>query len=358
MRKPDSWRWPGWRYCSAAAPSAAAIAALPRRSLPTRPAVRKAAGFLSIWSSTPPAAKRWLMNEPAISVLQSYRGGNAMQLAHRVSVFLFLLQAWLPAPSCPAAERWSPYCINEGEGGQVIVSIAAGNSDPDFVMFGTDVGGLYRSTDGGAHWIATGAGFDALTGLDIAIDPRNADHVLAVGSSPAAGRYCGVYRSADKGITWVQVLADDKIHDVFDRRGNRQIVIDGSSYDASGGFCRRVYYSSGTGVCYTSNDGGSNWTKVPALAAKSLLAINSRNGSLFAAHGKTLYRSNDRARAFNPFPQLPRPLAPWMPAMMLSFGVPAPRARFTYRRTTEIPSSPGLRRESPWAKSGASPASE
>ena len=150
-----------------------------------------------------------------------------MHIMYRTAAVLFLLHAWLSAPSCPAAERWSPYCINEGEGGQVIVSIAVSKSDPDFVMFGTDVGGLYRSTDGGAHWIATGAGFDALTGLDIAIDPGNADHVLVVGSAPAAGRYCGVYRSADKGVTWTQVLADDKIHDIFDRRGNHQLVIDG-----------------------------------------------------------------------------------------------------------------------------------
>ena len=221
-----------------------------------------------------------------------------MHIIYRTAAVLFLLHARLSAPSCLAAERWSPYCINEGEGGQVIVSVAAGKSDPEFVMFGTDVGGLYRSTDGGAHWIATGAGFDALTGLDIAIDPSNADHVLVAGSSPAAGRYCGVYRSADKGVTWTQVLTDDKIHDVSDRRGNRQLVIDGSSYDASRRFCTRVYYSSGTGVCYASSDGGNNWTKVPALAAKSLLAINSRTGSLFAAQGKTLCRSNDRGTTF------------------------------------------------------------
>ena len=53
-----------------------------------------------------------------------------------------------------------------------------------------------------------------------------------------------------------------------------------------------------TGACYTSTDGGSNWTKVSALAAKSLLAINSRTGSLFAAQGKTLYRSNDHGASF------------------------------------------------------------
>ena len=166
-------------------------------------------------------------------------------------------------------------------------------------MFGTDVGGLYRSTDGGATGSLPAAGFDALTGLDIAIDPRNADHVLVGRVRHLPPDVIAAFIALPtRAVTWVQVLTDDRIHDIFDRRGNRQLVIDGSSYDASRRFCTRVYYSSGTGVCYTSNDGGSNWTKVPALAAKSLLAINSRKGSLFAAHGKTLYRSNDQGASF------------------------------------------------------------
>src|SRR5271165_1046431 len=82
---------------------------------------------------------------------------DGVPIMYRTTAIFFVLQAWLSAPHCRAAERWSPYCINEGEGGQVIVSIAAGKSDPEFVMFGTDVGGLYRSTNGGGHWIATGA---------------------------------------------------------------------------------------------------------------------------------------------------------------------------------------------------------
>ena len=282
-----------------------------------------------------------------------------MHIMYRTAAVLFLLHAWLSAPSCPAAERWSPYCINEGEGGQVIVSIAVSKSDPDFVMFGTDVGGLYRSTDGGAHWVATGAGFDALTGLDIAIDPGNADHVLVVGSAPAAGRWCGVYRSADKGVTWTQVLADDKIHDIFDRRGNHQLVIDGSSYDASRRCCTRVYYSSGTGVCYASSDGGSNWTKVPALATKSLLAINSRTGSLFAAQGKTLCRSNDHgAELSNRFHYDQDHWCPGCHAMMLSCWASIPMARSIVSTDNGDSFKPRHRREFPRAISGRSPASE
>lgn len=209
------------------------------------------------------------------------------------------MASWLYASGCLASEGWSQYCINEGEGGQVIVSLAAGRSDPDFVMFGTDVGGLYRSVDGGAHWIATGPGFDALAGLDIAIDPCNSDCVFVVGSSPAAGGHCGVYRSADRGSNWTKVLTDATIHDVCDRRGNHQLVIDRASYDPSQGHCTRLFYSSGAGVFHTSSDGGNTWMKMTGRPGSCLLAMSDK-GVLFAATGKQLSRSADHSASFQP----------------------------------------------------------
>jgi photosystem II stability/assembly factor-like uncharacterized protein len=165
-------------------------------------------------------------------------------------------------------------------------------------MFGTDVGGIYRSMVGGKRWHATGPGFDPVCGLDIAMDPRNASRVLVVGSAPVAGKYCGVYCSTDKGATWTLVLPDERIGDVFDRRGESQLVIDDSSFALSDGFCARIYYSSGSGIFYTSKDGGSRWEEQPSLKVKSMLALSSDNGWLYAANGKTIYRSKDHGASF------------------------------------------------------------
>lgn len=200
-----------------------------------------------------------------------------------------------------AQEHWAPFPINEGEGGQVINDIAVSKSDPTFVMFGTDVGGAFRSTDGGANWIATTIGLNATSCATIQIDPSNPNHVLLVGtaSSNVTGAFNGLYKSTDRGITWTQVLQDvnNSQLGIYNRLGN-QLVIDPTSYDASAGFCKRMFYSSATGTFYRSIDGGYNWSVLTSLGAGDYhLAINS-SGHVFASFKDALFRSTNNGGSF------------------------------------------------------------
>ncbi len=201
-----------------------------------------------------------------------------------------------------AQEHWAPFPINEGEGGQIINELAVSKTDPNFIMFGTDVGGLYRSTDGGGNWIAAGRGLSSLTCLTLQIDPSNSNRVFMVGSSPwnIGAQQNGIWMSKDKGITFSQVLRDDNnAKDGMYERLGEQLVIDGSSFDAVKGFCTLMYYTSATGTFYISTDGGTKWNASTGLKTNPYsLAINNSTGDIFAWYHTELFRSKDKGASF------------------------------------------------------------
>ncbi len=222
---------------------------------------------------------------------------------HMKWIFSLIILLVLKSNFISAQEHWSPYLINEGEGGQVINDIAVSKADPNFIMFGTDVSGLFRSTDGGANWIPTGMGLSGLNTLTLQIDQSNANRIFMVSGSPfnVAGQQDGIWMSTDKGITWSQVLRDDNNskNGMYDRLGE-QLVIDGSSYDAGKGYCTRMYYSSATGTFYTSTDGGSSWNTSTALTVNAYhLSMNNSTGDIFAwSTNNDLLRSTDKGSSF------------------------------------------------------------
>src|SRR5260370_9930851 len=70
--------------------------------------------------------------------------------------------------------------------------------------------GVYRSTDGGAHWAPLGLDDTRQIGK-IVIDPRNPDMVLvaALGHAYGPNPERGVFRASDGGKTWERVLYRD-----------------------------------------------------------------------------------------------------------------------------------------------------
>jgi len=115
--------------------------------------------------------------------------------------------------------HWDP--IFDGEPVSSIGSLAVAPSDPNVVWAGTgesfirsniSIGnGIYKSTDGGRSW--THAGLDATGRIGrIVVDPRNADVVFACALGHAYGPQPdrGVYRTADGGRTWQRVLFVDE----------------------------------------------------------------------------------------------------------------------------------------------------
>jgi photosystem II stability/assembly factor-like uncharacterized protein len=233
-----------------------------------------------------------------------------------------------------------------------ITSLAVAQSQPSIVyagtgsVFGTHYsGGVWKSTDGGAHWQSAGL---ANAG-DIAwllVDPRNSDLMLAAtrGIDHRKGGARGVFRSTDGGRTWAAVLntqpdsgatymswASDNPRVVFATveqthvaprnphrpftkhtgptslyesndeglswkklQGRNQPKTIGETAVADGTQSRRVYLLNDEGL-YRSDDGGSSWslaTKTIYTSSKQVL-VDPRDPNVLYTMGTCVYRSTD-----------------------------------------------------------------
>jgi PKD repeat protein len=148
--------------------------------------------------------------------------------------------------------------------------------------------GVYLSTDSGATWQArngSGAGAMPLSIVNaVAVQPTNANVVLAggAGSCSATGSLSGsgLYRSADRGVSWSKTL-NGNVEDI--------VFVPGTA---------TVYAGVGGGGVYKSIDGGANWTAsntgLSVSGSRLRLAMAASNTSvLYALQAGSLYRSAD-----------------------------------------------------------------
>ena len=112
---------------------------------------------------------------------------------------------WRAVPLTTEAQRAGGVVVG-GEGGQWPRGpVATSAADPGLLLLPIDVGGVYRSTDGGRRWAISMTGWNARGANGFAIDPADADRVLGVGGNSMAwdARWGpspnGVYRSVDRG---------------------------------------------------------------------------------------------------------------------------------------------------------------
>ena len=214
---------------------------------------------------------------------------------------------WQPVPMVSTASRASG-CLG-GEGGQWPRAMAVDAHDGMFVLWGTDVGGLYRSLDGGASWEPCNVGYAPRGTAALAIDPGNPDRVLSVGANSVAFDGHGLWLSEDRAASWRHVLPAT-IGGSHDRRV--QVAFDPYTFDAPAGFTRRVYWSRiaedrpswGTpeirpGV-WRSDDGGRTWREIPgsARAGGAILKIRPSGGRLYAGVPDGLLISDDGGASF------------------------------------------------------------
>ncbi len=128
--------------------------------------------------------------------------------------------------------------------------------------------GLYKTTDGGRSWrlvkfISDRAGF-----IDVAIDPRNPDHLLAASWERVRGPWflqsggpgSGLWRSTDGGETWTQVTGNGlpgtelgRLGIAFAPGNPRSIYVRVEA---------RAENDSTRSGLYRSNDGGQSWTQM------------------------------------------------------------------------------------------------
>jgi photosystem II stability/assembly factor-like uncharacterized protein len=165
--------------------------------------------------------------------------------------------------------RVGPYFGSLPQSGRV-TAIASDPSNTDIVYLGSPVGGVWKSTDGGASWtpkFPTNQGSFAIGAL--ALDPSNPQNVWAGTGEPNNVRGAqgdsyfgmGIYRSTNGGSSWSKVggttfdgcfIADLSVVD------SNTIVAAVLEFpgvqNPACGMARR-------GVWRTT-DGGSNWTKI------------------------------------------------------------------------------------------------
>lgn len=107
-------------------------------------------------------------------------------------------------------------------------------------------GGVYRSVDGGAHWrvLQSGKVVNSLV-----IDPRDPD-TLYVGCGESGGRYAGVLKSTDGGLTWVE-----KSYGIPQGSAIMKMGIDPEDHCV-------VYAATFDRGIYRSRDRGEYWTRL------------------------------------------------------------------------------------------------
>ena len=201
-----------------------------------------------------------------------------------------------------------------GEGGQWPQALAV-SSDASLLMMGTDVGGLIRSENGGEQWQQANAGYTPRGNCAIAIDPNNANRVIAVGGNSAPSLfgdqiYHGIYLSNDRGRSW-KIVQEANICGYRDIR--EQLVWDPTSSEGTQGsrvaywsraeaaFCQNVAEQAEVAPgLYKTTDGGENWALLPNSApyGQSILKVHPTEGYVYAARSDGFYKSIDGGASF------------------------------------------------------------
>lgn len=206
-------------------------------------------------------------------------------------------QQWEPVPM--VSQKIKDAGHFGGEGLQWPQALETDKQDGSFILYGTDVGGIFRSTNGGKMFEPANTGYNARGNSDFAIDPGNNTRAVAVGANSGANPQHGLYLTTDQGASWTHVLPFGDYNGYRDIRD--QVQYDPTSYDNELGYCTDIYWSkinmNGGGGLFKSTDGGYTWKKVSDEYGSCIVKIHPTKGHIYLANGD-LYRSTDGGAGF------------------------------------------------------------
>ncbi len=192
--------------------------------------------------------------------------------------------------SIDGGESWTHCGLRHSEH---IGRIAVHPTNPEVVYVATlgalytdsEQRGLYRSTDGGAHWQAVLQPGPSVGCVDVVIDPHDPDTVYAATYErrrrahhfDPAGPGSAIHKSTDGGDSWTRLEGGlpegalgriglalfagdpDIVYAVVENADPAAML---AARSGRGRRASRRDPDSGTGEVYRSDDGGDNWTKV------------------------------------------------------------------------------------------------
>jgi len=128
--------------------------------------------------------------------------------------------------------------------GGIVSSIVIDPKNTQTIYAGTEDGGIFKSTNGGASWTAINNGISKIWVDCLAIDPVNTQTIYA--GTGGGGGGGGFFKSTDGGMTWTLLsLKDYWIYDLVIDPSNTQVI----------------YAAAGQGVSKSTN-GGLTWTQM------------------------------------------------------------------------------------------------
>lgn len=227
-----------------------------------------------------------------VQAYRSSRYGRRFVMAN--TVFCLVLST---VAAQPAAIKWRP--VGPGGGGW-LTALAVDSDDPSLVYLGCDVGGFYKSTNGGQTWTIMNRGLTDYYVQDILPDPEE-DNTIYLGMQG------GLFKSTDGGETWQwKRTGFPEPNDYRYSAPVSSLVMHPTDRQTLyAGIGRPRMNTGGKGHIYKSTDAGETWRLLDGIAKHAgdavihRLAIRRDDPNvLFAATDTGLFKSSDGGVTF------------------------------------------------------------